>query len=112
MVSRSSRSKNCRSSNGALAKAGKLPSGSGGVYGEAGNNLVQNSVRGLAIGMGVEVQNDPMAQHRMRYLFDVVDAQMKAPLQQSRYSSALHERLRAARRTAEPDILLRGLMRF
>ncbi len=62
--------------------------------------------------MGVEIQNNAMAQNRMRYVLNIVHTQMETAVQQGRNASAFHQRLRAAGRTSEADVLLRGFVRF
>src|SRR6185436_6509366 len=109
MVNRSSFSRNWLSSRGtgAIADLGRRS-----VRSDSANNRAQNRIGCLAIGVGVEVQNNTVAKDRERDSLDVFDAQVIAAVHQSAYAAALHQRLRAARRTTVPDIFLCQFVRF
>ena len=76
------------------------------------NDGVQDGVRRLAVGMGVEVEDDAVAQHGARHMLHVVDRKMIAAAHQRQHAPAFHQRLRAARRTAVADVLARQFVRF
>src|ERR1700733_13832402 len=109
MVSRSSFSRNSRSSSGALA-IGTLRDG--GLRGYAFQDGLQNGFGRLSIGMCVEVQNDAMTQHRGRHVQDVFHGQVETSAKKGAHTAALHQRLRAARRAAVADVPLGQLMRL
>ena len=69
------------------------------------NDLIQNHVGRLTVGMSIEIQNDAMAQDRRRQFTHVVDTQVVAAAQESQRAPAFHQGLRTARRTAVPDVL-------
>src|SRR5258707_847947 len=102
MVSRSSFSRNSRSSSVALAIVPLCD----GLSGDALQHRMQNGFGSLSVRMGIEVQDDAMAQHPARYVQDVLYGEVEAPAHQRVHTAALHQRLRAARRTAVADVPL------
>ena len=60
--------------------------------------------------MGVEIQDDAVAQDGRRHGVDIFDRQVQAALQESADASAFDQRLRSARRAAIADELARQLM--
>src|SRR5882724_834337 len=109
MVSRSSFSRNSRSSSGALA-IGTLRDGA--LRGYTLQDSLQNGFGRLSIGVCVEVQNDAMTQHRRCYVQDIFHGKVESPAEESAHTSAFHQRLRAARRAAVADVPLGQLMRL
>src|SRR6185503_12568013 len=109
MVNRSSFSRNWRSSRGigAIADSGRRC-----VRSDSANDRVQNRIRRLAIGVGVEVQNNAVAKNSESDRLDIFHAQVISAVHQRTYAAALHQRLRAARRTAVPDVFLCQFVSF
>src|SRR5271157_6019685 len=95
-VSRSNRSRKSRSINGAgIVKCGG-PAALG-ANREAAENLVQKGFRGFALGVGIEIENDPVPQYGRRHLLYIVHTQMDASRHQREYATTFQQRLRAAR---------------
>src|SRR5579863_4879356 len=110
MVRRSSFSRNCRSSSGAAAIYQTLCGG--GLFRYALDDAGQNRIRRLSVGVSVEIEDDAMAQNRRGDELNVVDAQVVAAAHESQHAAAFDQRLRAARRAAVADVLLRQLVRL
>ena len=72
----------------------------------------ENRLRGLPFRVGVEIQNDAMAQHRRRHRFDVFGGKMQPAFHQRQHAPAFDQRLRAARRAAVADELVGQLVRL
>ena len=68
--------------------------------------LVQDGFGRLPVGVGVEIQDDAVAQHVGRDLANIVAAEVEASAHQSQHASAFHQRLRAARRAAIANVLV------
>src|ERR1039458_7814362 len=106
MVRRSSFSRNSRSNSGA-AGMGDLSLGYGIPRADSLQNRLENGLRRLPVRMRVEVENDAVAQHTRRYVQNIFHRQMKASAHERMHAAALHQRLRAARRSAEAHVLAR-----
>src|SRR5690349_4071458 len=110
MVSRSSFSRNSRLSSGALTIVIALRGRS--FCRDSLDDGVDHRLRGLAVGMGVEIEYDAVAQDRRRDRLYILDGEMKASFDQSPHASALDQGLRAARGAAVPYVLPGQLVRF
>src|SRR2546423_5997648 len=109
MVSRSSFSRNSRSSSGADAIPFLRRRCLGGY---TLNRRVENGFGGLAVRMGVEIEDDAMPQHRGSHVQNVFHRQVKPPFDQGADPAALYQTLGAARRAAIADILAGHLVCF
>src|SRR5258706_2151882 len=106
MVRRSSFSRNLRSSSGA-----------GAIQDLCGRRLLryprydraQYRIRGLTVGMRVEIEDDAMAQDGGGDGLNIVDAEVVAPAHERQDAPALDQRLGAPWRAAVADIFLRQL---
>ena len=62
--------------------------------------------------MGVEIQNDTVAQNRRRDGVYIFDGEMQASLHEGEDLAALHQRLGAPRRAPVADKFIRKFVRF
>ena len=62
--------------------------------------------------MGVEIQNDTVAQNRRRDGVYIFDGEMQASLHEGENLAALHQRLGAPRRAPIADKFIRKFVRF
>src|SRR6266568_568256 len=97
MVSRSSFSRNWRSSSAAVAM--EVLCG-GRLFGYTIDDGGEDGIRCLAVGMGVKVENDAVAQDRRGDGLNIVDAQVMPSAHQGEHAPALHQRLSSARGAA------------
>src|SRR5690349_2427365 len=86
-VRRSSFSRKWRSTRG----SGTLEDGRLGGGCDTFQNFLKKRFSCLAIGVGVEVQDDAVAQYAWRDSGDIVDAQMHAPAHERQYTPALDQ---------------------
>src|SRR6516225_8605729 len=102
MVSRSSFSRNSRSNSGA---DGIVVLRRRCLCGYTLDDGTEDGFRVLAVGVGVEVENDAVPQHRWSYVEDILHRQVEPAAHQGAYAAALDQALRAARRAAVADVL-------
>src|ERR1035441_1468662 len=102
MVRRSSFSRNSRSSSGPVDIRFLRDAG---LRGYGLQNGGKNGVGSLAVGVGVEVEDDAVAEDRRGDGMDVLDGEVHASAEKRADTPAFHQGLGTARRTAVADVL-------
>src|SRR5260370_5264867 len=82
----------------------------GGRYCDIGNDLRQQRLRRLPIGVGIEIEDDAVAEDGGRKEAQIVDAEVQAPAHQRQHAPAFDERLRPARRASIAYVLVGDLV--
>src|ERR1017187_6604286 len=101
MVSRSSFSRNSRPSSGPVGIRFLRDARLRGCGLKSGG---KDGLRGLAVGVGLEVEDDAVAEARSGDGVDVLDGEVHAPAEKRADTPAFHQGLGAPRRTAVADV--------
>jgi len=96
-----------------LSISGSVFNGQLSLDGQGGDAFDDGGEQGfgrLSVGVGVEIQDDTMAEHVGRDLANIVAAYVQTAAHQSEHPAAFHQGLRASRRTSIANVFVGELV--